>query len=77
MPDTLRQTAEARLATLRQELKTGNDALAQLDARRAQLVDTLLRIGGAVQVLEEVLAIPESEESLCPNLNVAEPTSSL
>ena len=59
MSDPLRQAAQTRLATLRTELANGRDALTQLDARRVQIADTLLRIEGAVQVLEEVLATPE------------------
>ena len=85
MSAPLRSAADARLATLRQELATGQDALAQLEARRTQLSEMLLRIAGAVQVLEEVLATPEpvdasadgdaTEESLCPNPNAAVPMS--
>jgi hypothetical protein len=75
-PDPLRQTAQTRLATLRTELANGRDALTQLDARRAQIAETLLRIEGAVQVLEEVLATPEEETTRCPNPNAAELTSS-
>jgi hypothetical protein len=69
---------------LRQELATGQDALAQLEARRTQLSEMLLRIAGAVQVLEELLATTEPaalsadgvpEESLCPNPNAAVPMS--
>ena len=77
MPDSLRDTAEDRLATLRQELAGGRDALKQLEQRRAQIAETLLRIEGAVQVLEEVLATSEEETPLCPNPNVPEPMSSL
>ena len=86
MSAALRSAAEARLATLRQELATGQDALAQLEARRTALSEMLLRIAGAVQVLEEVLSTPESmpapangiapEESLCPNPNADVRTSS-
>jgi chromosome segregation ATPase len=71
MPDPLRAAAETRLATLRQELQTGNDTLAQLEQHRADLREKLLRIAGAAQVLEEILQIPE-EEPLCPNPNVVE-----
>ena len=76
MSDPLRQTAQTRLATLRTELANGRDALTQLEARRTQIADTLLRIEGAVQVLEELCATPEPadpsadgatpEEALCP-----------
>ena len=58
MPDPLRDTAQDRLATLRQELAGGRDALKQLEQRRAQIADTLLRIEGAMQVLDEVADYP-------------------
>ena len=70
--DPLRQTAQTRLATLRTELANGRDALTQLEARRAQIAETLLRIEGAVQVLEEVLQAPEEETTRCQSPNVEE-----
>ena len=51
-----------RLGELKSELKAGEAALADLDAQRQQLVTAMLRISGAVQVLEEMLgpvAVPE------------------
>ena len=71
-PDPLRQAAQTRLATLRAELANGRDALTQLEHRRVQIADTLLRIEGAIQVLDEVLTTPEEETPLCPNPNAAE-----
>jgi predicted nuclease with TOPRIM domain len=53
-----------RLAQLRQDLATGRERLTQLDAQRSQLTETLLRIAGAVQVLEELLREPEEEATL-------------
>jgi hypothetical protein len=50
-----------RVATLRTELAVGERRLAALDAERQQLRDTLLRISGALQVLDEELA-PLTEE---------------
>jgi hypothetical protein len=47
---------EKRLAELREQLEIGQQQLTVLDHQRAELRDTLLRIGGAVQVLEELLA---------------------
>jgi len=85
MSAALRPAAEARLATLRQEIVTGREALTQLEQRRAALTDMLLRIEGAVQVLEEVLATREPaapsadgtpEEDPCQNPNEAAPTNS-
>jgi predicted nuclease with TOPRIM domain len=72
MSATLRTAAEDRLATLRQEIKTGNDTLAQMEQRRAALTEMLLRIAGAVQVLEEILQTIEEETTLCQNPNGAE-----
>jgi hypothetical protein len=46
---------QQRLEELRSEFEAGQRMLAELDARRAELQQTLLRIGGAVQVLEELL----------------------
>jgi hypothetical protein len=73
MPDPLRAAAETRLATLHQEIQTGNDTLAQMEQRRAELREMLLRIAGAAQVLEEILQIPEEETTLCQNRNAAVP----
>jgi len=52
----LPQRLEQRLKALRQELDTGRKMLADLDARRLELQQTTLRITGAIQVLEELLA---------------------
>jgi prefoldin subunit 5 len=43
-----------RLHTLRQEFEKGRQQLESLDAQRAELRDTLLRIGGAIQALDEI-----------------------
>ena len=45
---------ELRLEQLRKELKTGQEQLRDLEARKHQLEQTLLRISGAIQVLEEL-----------------------
>ena len=49
-PDRLAQ----RLAELQAEYDAGQKMLADLDARRANLTNTLLRIEGAIQVLREL-----------------------
>jgi prefoldin subunit 5 len=48
--------ARDRLQRLRSELEAGERQLQLLDERRAHLRDTLLRIAGAIQVLEELEA---------------------
>jgi hypothetical protein len=45
-----------RLAALKKELDKGRQQMALLDGRRHELRDTLLRIAGAIQVLEELQA---------------------
>jgi prefoldin subunit 5 len=44
-----------RLEELRQELAKGQKRLEMLDRERQEVRDTLLRISGAIQVLEELL----------------------
>ena len=43
-----------RLVELRAEFEKGQEQLRLLDRQRAELRDTLLRISGAIQVLEEL-----------------------
>jgi hypothetical protein len=57
----VREQIEERLAALRQEYEAGGRMLADLEARRVELQQTLLRIGGAVQVLEELLGSEEAD----------------
>ena len=46
---------EERLNELKAEFEKGQQHLQTLDQQRAELRDTLLRISGAIQVLEELL----------------------
>ena len=52
----MKDQLERRLAALRTEYESGERALADLERREALLRDTLLRISGGIQVLEEELA---------------------
>jgi hypothetical protein len=45
-----------RLRELRSEYADGEAQLLQLDRHRAQVQDALLRVAGAIQVLEELVA---------------------
>jgi len=47
-----------KLRALEEELRKGRQMLAELDQRRADLRDTLLRISGAIQVLQELSSGP-------------------
>ena len=44
-----------RLAQLRAELEKGEHKLRQIDRERQEVRDTMLRISGAIRVLEELL----------------------
>jgi hypothetical protein len=52
-----------RLAELKAEFEKGQQHLQLLDQQRAEMRDTLLRISGAIQVLEELLK-QESQNAL-------------
>ncbi len=54
----MREQVEQRVSELRAELQKGQHALAELESRQAELRQTLLRISGAIQVLEELLSPP-------------------
>ena len=52
----MRDQLEQRLSELKAEFEAGQEMLAELESKQADLQRTLLRIGGAIQVLEEELA---------------------
>jgi hypothetical protein len=56
----VREQLEERLAALRDEFESGQKMLADLDQRAAVLRETMLRISGAIQVLEEELGRGET-----------------
>ncbi len=60
------QDLQTRLAELRQEYRLGEEQLGQLVHHEAELRETLLRISGAVQVLEE-LSRPDGEADGSPD----------
>ena len=58
----MREKLEERLKSLKAELEAGERMLADLEAKRSGLRETLLRISGAIQVLEEELGRTGSDE---------------
>lgn len=52
-----------RLQSLKTEYAAGQKMLADLEAQQTNLRDTLLRISGAIQVLEETLNEAEALDS--------------
>ncbi|WP_072622714.1 hypothetical protein [Spirulina major] len=59
----MRSQLQNRLQALKTEYAAGQKALANLEAQQLSLRETLLRIGGAIQVLEEELAAAPDRES--------------
>ncbi|NEO69750.1 hypothetical protein [Moorena sp. SIO3H5] len=51
----MKEKLEQRLQSLKSEYEAGQKMLAELEAKQANLRETLLRISGAIQVLEETL----------------------
>jgi hypothetical protein len=51
----MRDQVEERLAELEAEQAAGRKLLADMEAKQADLQQTLLRISGAIQVLQELL----------------------
>lgn len=52
----MRKQLEQRITQLKTEFEAGQKALAELDAKQSNIKNTLLRISGAIQVLEEELS---------------------
>jgi predicted nuclease with TOPRIM domain len=57
----MRTHIQARLEELKKEFESGQARLRELDNQQALLRETLLRISGAIQVLNEVLAVDQTE----------------
>ena len=65
----MRAHVQQRLQDLQQEYQHGQTRLHELEQEAAQLRDTLLRISGAIQVLEEVISsatAPPAHEAAQP-----------
>jgi uncharacterized coiled-coil protein SlyX len=60
---TMQAQLEKRLHSLREEFAQGQQVLMELSNKQRDLQQTLLRIQGAIQVLEEELAIEQSPDS--------------
>lgn len=59
----MREQIEKRLSELQTEFEVGQKVMAELEIRQANLRSTLLRIGGAMQVLEELLGEKKADEA--------------
>ncbi len=57
----MKKQLEKRLAQLKAEFESGQRVMAELETKQANLRDTLLRISGAIQILEEELGKVDRE----------------
>ena len=58
----MHEQIQARLETLKKELEMGQAELQKVEAQRTYLHETILRISGAAQVLEELLREGQAAE---------------
>lgn len=67
----MKEQIEQRLQDLKAEFESGQRMLADLEAKQATLKSTLLRISGAIQVLEELLT--DDQVSVENNAHLSQP----
>lgn len=58
----MRELLEEKLVELKAEYESGQKMLADLESKQTDVRNTLLRISGAIQVLEEELASTEIDD---------------
>ena len=58
----MKEQVEARIQELKNEFEEGNKVLEELDMKRTSLGQTILRISGAIQALEELM--PQENETV-------------
>jgi predicted nuclease with TOPRIM domain len=59
----MQQQIQTRLEVLKAEFETGQAKLRELETEQAHLRETLLRISGAIQVLQEILRPARTAEN--------------
>ena len=62
----MHQQIQSRLEVLKSEFETGQAKLRDLEIQQSRLRETLLRISGAIQVLEEMLQPAKPDEEPAP-----------
>jgi predicted nuclease with TOPRIM domain len=63
----MQKQIQNRLEELKKEFETGQARLQELEMQESRLRETLLRISGAIQVLEEMLTKTKKEEDKKPS----------
>jgi hypothetical protein len=71
----VRGELERRLTELRSEFETGRRLEADLQARLSEVSQTVLRVSGAIQVLEELLSADGSRNGAPADTAVEVPSS--
>jgi predicted nuclease with TOPRIM domain len=66
----MQQQIQSRIEVLKREFETGQTKLRELEMQESRLRETLLRISGAIQVLEEMLESPTSGEEPAPQASL-------
>ena len=65
--ESMQQQIQSRIAVLKSEFETGQTKLQELEMQQSRIRETLLRISGAIQVLEEMLAANTADEQPAPH----------
>ncbi len=60
----MREQMEERLRTLQLEFNAGQEILTDLEIRQTDVRNTLARMSGAIQILEELLTRPKASAEL-------------
>ncbi len=68
----VREQLQRRLEALKQEFNVGRRRATELEQQQATLHQTLLRISGAIQVLEEELKVQTQDEALKDGTSVGD-----
>ena len=62
----MKEQLEQRITELQAEFETGQQMLADLEKKQTDLRDSVLRISGAIQVLEEMVQQAQAEATKPP-----------
>jgi predicted nuclease with TOPRIM domain len=65
----MKEKMEAKLEELKTEFEAGQKMLEEIDIKRSNLGQTILRISGAIQALQELIP-EETEEVNSENTNI-------
>lgn len=66
----MRDLIDRRLTELRDELDAGRKLQSELDARQAELHQSMLRISGAIQILGELAAADDARDSVADETSI-------